>query len=178
LLGGFQEMSAMHQPPSPTAPNRPAPPSRTGVLLRCAALAAALAVAPALAAAQQAAPKSTNKRTSGSKTVTLTGCVERGSTPNQLTIADDENGKYEVSGSDIRKYVGRRVQVAGTPGSTRFRVKGGLWPTPNVAAQGGAIDPAKAAVAAQPGGGATGTGDVDLPTFKVKSIRTLDGACG
>jgi hypothetical protein len=148
--------------------------------MRCLAVAAlAASSVSAVAAAQQPSSQAdkTDKRTTTSKTVTLTGCVEKGSTPNQFTLADDQNGKYEVSGNDIRRYVGQRVQVAGTPGSTRFRVKGGLWPTPNVAAQGGAIDPAKAAVAAQPGGGAAGTGDVDLPTFKVKSIRTLDGGC-
>jgi hypothetical protein len=109
--------------------------------------------------------------------LTLTGCVEKGATPYQYTIADDLNGKYEVSGNDIKKYIGQRVQVAGSAGSTRFRVKGGLWPTPNVAAQAGDIDPAKAAIAAQPGGGATGTGEVALPTFKVKSIRSLDSSC-
>ena len=109
--------------------------------------------------------------------ISLTGCVEKGDTPYQYTIADELNGKYEVSGSDIKKYLGQRVQVAGTAGSTRFRVKGGLWPTPNVAAQAGDIDPAKAAIAAQPGGGAAGTGEVALPTFKVKSIRTLDSSC-
>lgn len=112
-----------------------------------------------------------------SRTATLTGCVEKGATPTQLTIDDPLNGRYEVSGSDIGKYLGRRVQVAGTRGSTRFRIKGGLWPSPNVAAQAGGIDPGKAAVAAQPGGPAAGTGNIDLPTFKVKSIRTLDAAC-
>ncbi|MBS1819317.1 MAG: hypothetical protein JSU08_15390 [Acidobacteria bacterium] len=129
--------------------------------------------------AQQGAPadKSSSDRPAQPRTLTLTGCVEKGVTPNQYTIADELNGKYEVSGSDIRKYLGKRVQVAGVPGSTRLRVKGGLWPTPNVAAQGGAIDPGKAAIAAQPGGGATGTGDVNLPTLKVKSVRTLDGGC-
>jgi hypothetical protein len=128
-------------------------------------------------AAQSGSPSGRKGGQSSPKTITLTGCVEKGATPNQYTIADDVNGKYEVSGSDIRKYLGRRVQVAGTPGSSRFRVKGGLWPTPNVAGQAGAIDPAKAAVAAQPGGGASGTGDIDLPTFKVKAVRTLDSAC-
>lgn len=112
------------------------------------------------------------------KTLTLTGCVEKSAVPNKYTIADLDNGKYEVSGSDIKRYLGKRVQVAGTPGSTKFRVKGGLWPTPNVAAQGGAtMDPAKAAIAAQPGGGARGTGDIDLPTLKVRAVRTLDGGC-
>jgi hypothetical protein len=129
----------------------------------------------ALAAAQ---PSSNDRKDPPAPhTVTLTGCVAKGATPNQFTLLDDLNGKYEVSGSDIRKFVGRRVRVAGTPGSTRFRVKGGLWPNPNVAGQAGAIDPAKAAVAAQPGGPYSGTGDVDLPTFKVKAVRTLDGGC-
>lgn len=140
----------------------------------------ALIVALALSAsvqAQQASQGKTAKQPPAPRTLTLTGCVERGDVPNQYTIADDVHGRYQVSGSDISKYVGRRVQVAGTPGSTRLRVKGGLWPTPNVAAQAGAIDPAKAAIAAQPGGGATGTGDINLPTLKVKAVRTLDGGC-
>jgi hypothetical protein len=137
----------------------------------------ALAATAGMAAQSSPAPGRKNGQSPG-KTITLTGCVEKGATPNQYTIADDVNGKYEVSGSDIRKYLGQRVQVAGTPGSARFRVKGGLWPTPNVAGQAGAIDPAKAAVAAMPGGGASGTGDIDLPTFKVKAVRTLDAACG
>jgi hypothetical protein len=128
-------------------------------------------------AAQQTTPPAAKPDQPASKTVTLTGCVEKGVTPNQFTLQDPLNGKYEVSGNGINKYLGQRVQVAGTRGSTRFRVKGGLWPTPNVAAQAGSIDPADAAVAAMPGGGASGTGEVDLPTFKVKSIRTVDGGC-
>jgi hypothetical protein len=139
-----------------------------------AVIAAALSIAPA---AQQKAPPDTARKDAASKVVTLSGCVEKGTMPNQFTMNDDSNGRYVVSGSGIQKYLGRRVQVAGTPGSTRFVVKGGLWPTPNVAAQAGAIDPAKAAVAAQPGGGASGTGDVDLPTLKVRSVRTIDGGC-
>jgi len=132
----------------------------------CAAIGVSLA---AQQSSQKPAPNP-------SKTITLTGCVEKGATPNQYTIEDELNGKYEVSGSDIKKYLGQRVQVAGTPGSTRFRIKGGLWPTPNVAAQAG-DDPVKAAIASQPGGGATGTGEVALPTFKVKSVRTLGADC-
>ena len=127
--------------------------------------------------AQQPAPQADKKSAPAPKTLTLTGCVEKGGTPNQFTLQDPANGKYEVSGSGINKFVGKRVQIAGTPGSNRFRVKGGLWPTPNVAGQAGAIDPAKAAVASQPGGGATGTGDIALPTLKVRSIRALDGGC-
>jgi hypothetical protein len=130
-----------------------------------------------VAAAGQSSTQGSSK--GNPKTVTLTGCVEKGTTPNQYTLQDADGAKYEVSGGGINKFVGKRVQIAGTPGSTRLKVKGGLWPTPNVAAQGGAgsVDPAKAAVAAMPGGGAAGTGDVNLPTVKVKSIRSLDGGC-
>ena len=127
--------------------------------------------------AQQSGSQAEKKPQSAPRTLTLTGCVEKGGTPNQFTLQDEANGKYEVSGSGINKFVGKRVQIAGTPGSNRFRVKGGLWPTPNVAGQAGAIDPAKAAIASQPGGGATGTGDIALPTLKVRSIRALDGGC-
>jgi hypothetical protein len=141
-------------------------------------MAGAMAAGAAAQSASDPRRQQDRQQQPASRTVTLTGCVEKGVTPNQYTIDDRVNGKYEVSGSDIRKYLGQRVQVAGTPGSTRFRVKGGLWPTPNVAGQAGAIDPAKAAVAALPGGGARGTGEIDLPTFKVKAVRTLDNACG
>lgn len=127
--------------------------------------------------AQQSGSQAEKKPQSTPRTLTLTGCVEKGETPNQFTLQDAANGKFEVSGSGINKFVGKRVQIAGTPGSSRFRVKGGLWPTPNVAGQAGAIDPAKAAIASQPGGGATGTGDIALPTLKVRSIRALDGGC-
>ena len=142
-----------------------------------AVAACALALGSSLAARSNAPAPAAKTNQQVAKALTLSGCVERGVTPNQYTLADDLNGKYEVSGSGIRKYLGKRVQVAGSPGSTRLRVTGGLWPTPNVAAQAGALDPAKAAIAAQPGGGSLGTGEVALPTFKVKSIRTLDGGC-
>jgi hypothetical protein len=138
---------------------------------------AVLAVTLPLSLTAQQKPSDAAKKDTAPKVVTLSGCVEKGTTPNQYTLNDDVNGRYQVSGSGIDKYVGRRVEVAGTPGSTRFKVKGGLWPTPNVAARAGDIDPAQAAIAAQPGGGAHGTGDVDLPTLKVRSVRTLDGGC-
>lgn len=137
----------------------------TGLL----ALAAGVAVL-----AQQDTQSTSQERP---RTLTLTGCVEKGAVPNTFTINDPVNGKYEVSGSRIQRYIGRKVEVAGTRGSTRFRVKGGLWPNPNVAARGGNMDPAQAAVASQPGGPYSGTGEVDLPTFKVKSVRTVSGGC-
>ena len=146
-------------------------------LLVVAAVSVAAASQQPSAPAAQPARKDAQKDQAPPKTLTLSGCVEKAAAGNQYTLLDAENGKYAVTGNGIEKFAGRRVQVAGTPGSDRLIVKGGLYPTPNVAAQAGAIDPAKAAIAAMPGGPSTGVGDVSLPTLKIKSIRTLDGGC-
>lgn len=142
-------------------------------------IGALLVAAASVAAAQQpaTAPSSSDKADKNTpKTVTLSGCVARGKgQPNQFTLDDDQNGKYQLSGNQIGRYVGQRVEIAGTTDTSRLKIKGGLWPTPNVAAQGG--DPVRAAIASQPGGGASGTGDADLPSFRVKSVKTLDGGC-
>jgi len=108
----------------------------------------------------------------------LTGCVAKGNGPREYTVTDEENGTYRVTGSGIDRYVGRRVEIAGRPDTSRLKVVGGLYPTPNVAAQAGSMDPVRAFMAAMPGGPAGATGDVALPTFKVKSVRTLGGGCG
>ena len=108
----------------------------------------------------------------------LTGCVARGNAPREYTVTDEENGTYRVTGSGIDRYVGRRVEIAGRTDTSRLRVVGGLYPTPNVAAQAGSMDPVRAFMAAMPGGPAGATGEVALPTFKVKSVRTLGGGCG
>jgi hypothetical protein len=145
--------------------------------MRTALLTALLAAGLALSLSAQQPASDKDKKETAPKVLTLTGCVEKSTVPSQYTLTDEQNGKYQVTGNQVGKYVGQRVQVAGTPSSSKFRVKGGLWPTPNVAAQAGAIDPGKAAIAAQPGGGAQGTGDVDLPTLRVRSLRTVDGGC-
>ena len=134
-----------------------------------------LVAAVAVCSAQKPAEKTTKPKNT---VITLHGCVERGSTPNQFTLSDDQIGKFQVSGNGIGRYLGKRVEVAGTTETGRFNVRGGLWPSPNAAGQAGAIDPARAAVAAQPGGPSSGTGDVNLPRFLVKSLRALDGKCG
>jgi hypothetical protein len=135
--------------------------------------------AASVAGAQQpaASPSSADKTDKSTpKTVTLSGCVTKGKAqPNQFTLDDDQNGKYQLSGNQIGRYLGQRVEIAGTTDNSRLKIKGGLWPTPNVAAQGG--DPVRAAIASQPGGGSSGTGDADLPSFRVKSVRTLEGGC-
>jgi hypothetical protein len=111
------------------------------------------------------------------KTISLSGCVVRDEkTPDQFTLEDAKEGKYRLSGVKLKDYTGQRVQIAGGVVETkRLVIKGGLVPTPIVAAQAGSMDPARAAVAAM--GGAAGPGTVDLPEFKVRSVRPVTGGC-
>jgi hypothetical protein len=132
-----------------------------------------------LVAAQTGAPPNTTKtqKANPSKPITLTGCVVRGDSPTgPYTLSDTTAGAYRLTGVDVRDYVGRRVQIVGggvTP--RKLSIVGGLQPSANVAAQAGDIDPVKAAEAAA--GGVAGPGTVQLPEFKVKSVRPVSGSC-
>jgi hypothetical protein len=111
------------------------------------------------------------------KVITLSGCVVRGeTTPGQYTLEDKAAGTtYRLTGTDIRDYIGQRVQIVGGVPSRRFTIVGGLTPNPNVAAQAGDMDPSRAANAAA--GGVAGPGNVQLPEFRVKSVRPISGGC-
>ena len=111
------------------------------------------------------------------KTISLSGCVVANEkSPDQFTIEDATEGQYRLSGMKLGDYVGQRVQLAGAVvESKRLVIKGGLLPNANVAAQAGAMDPARAAVASS--GGTAGPGTVNLPEFKVKSVRPVSGGC-
>ena len=116
------------------------------------------------------------------KTLTLSGCVQPSdSTPNQFILADDVNPAtattYRLSGRNMKQYAGHRVEIVGGVIEPRLKIVGGLYPSPNVAGQAGAIDPAQAAMAASPGGSSSGTGTVELPEFRVKTVKPLDGDC-
>ena len=113
----------------------------------------------------------------GPKTISLSGCVVSSEkSPDQFTLDDEQEGKYRLTGLRLRDYLGQRVQIAGAVvENKRLSIKGGLTPNPNVAAQAGAMDPARAAVASA--GGSAGPGTVDLPEFKVKSVRPVGGDC-
>ena len=114
------------------------------------------------------------------KPVTLTGCVSRTEVAQgQFALSDtDSGGRYRLSGTKMKKFAGKRVQIVGAPVSAgRLTIKGGLYPSPNVAAQAGAIDPVKAAIAAMPGGTNSGTGDPQLPEFKVARVQAVGGSC-
>jgi hypothetical protein len=111
------------------------------------------------------------------KVIALTGCVERDEkTPDQFTITDPQaGGTYRVSGKDFGEFVGRRIQVDGTV-VKGVAIKGGLQPTPNIAAQAGALDPSRAAVQAATAGTAAKP-TAETPEFRVKTIHPAGGAC-
>jgi len=145
---------------------------RTSLALLAVGLALALVCAP-LGAQDKKAPAKP-----ASKTLSLSGCVVRGETkPDQYTLEDKDEGEtYRLTGVKVSDFVGQRVQIAGSLVETkRLIIKGGLTPNANVAAQAGAMDPVRAAMAAA--GGSAGPGVVELPEFKVKSVRPVSGAC-
>lgn len=139
-----------------------------------AAVVVAVLVVPAAGLAQAPATARPTVRT----LMTMTGCLSATPTVSgELTFLDGESGNsYRVTGKGIRRHAGQRVEIIGSAGGKRLSIRGGLLPSPNVAAQAGAMDPAQAAIASQPGGGSVGTQAV-LPEFHVTRVRRLDGAC-
>ncbi len=140
-------------------------------------------LAAALLAAQSPSGAKTETKTEPNAPVTMNGCVTRDYTDsknaNAYTFVDNVDGsRYHLKGKTVSKYSGMSVQVVGTIVDTKkLKVTGGLWPSPNVAAQAGAIDPAKAGVAALPGGPTTGIGNVDIPTLSVTRLSLGQGEC-
>ena len=123
------------------------------------------------AAQRKAEPR---EKTSKSSTVTVTGCVQKNETPAGGYKFDDGASIFRLTGVDVRDFVGRRVEVVG--GQPRgLKIKGGLLPSPNVAGQAGAMDPARAAAAATDAAAAQTSGA--LPEFRVRSIKPITGSC-
>jgi hypothetical protein len=114
--------------------------------------------------------------------LTMSGCVTRDYTDSRnataYTFIDNvDGGRYRLKGKNLSKYSGMSVEVVGIVDTKKIKVVGGLWPSPNVAGQAGAIDPGKAAIAALPGGGSAGTGNVELPTLNVTRLSMGQGEC-
>lgn len=134
-----------------------------------------------LVAQTQPAPSATPKPDPNAP-VTMNGCVTRDYTDsknaNAYTFVDNtDGGRYRLNGKSLSKYSGLSVQVVGVVDTKKVKIVGGLYPSPNIAAQAGAIDPAKAGVAALPGGGTTGVGNVELPILNVTRLSLGSGEC-
>lgn len=110
--------------------------------------------------------------------VELVGCVsDQPGATGSFTFAESGGSKYRLTGKSVRKYAGRMVKLVGGPQGKKLSIGTGLWPSANVAGQAGAIDPAEASIARQPGGAASGTGTIDLPEFRVVTVRGVEGSC-
>ncbi len=122
-------------------------------------------------------PEAAAKKQPG-KNVTLIGCVGPDeATAGQFMFSDiNEGTAYRLSGSDMREYSGRRVQIVGARSSSSIHIAGGLVPSANAAAQAGALDPARAQREAF-GGTEGGPGPAQLPELRVKRVRPLSGSC-
>jgi hypothetical protein len=141
-----------------------------------------VAAAVLLAQAQPSQPPDKTVKKDPNAPITMNGCVQRDYTDaknaNAYTFVDGTDGsRYRLSGKSVSKYSGMSVQVVGVLDTKKLKVTGGLWPSPNVAAQAGALDPAQAAVAALPGGPTTGVGNVDMPILNVTRLSLGDGEC-
>jgi hypothetical protein len=110
--------------------------------------------------------------------VELVGCVSNQPGASGAFTFDESSGsKYKLTGKSVRKYAGQMVRLVGGPQGRKLSVSGGLWPSANAAGQAGGLDPAQESIARQPGGGGAGVGSINLPEFRVVSVRTVDGSC-
>jgi hypothetical protein len=107
-------------------------------------------------AGAQSAPASSP--TTSRSPVELVGCVSNQPGASGAFTFDESSGsKYKLTGKSVRKYAGQMVRLVGGPQGRKLSVSGGLWPSP--------------------GGGGAGVGSINLPEFRVVSVRTVDGSC-
>jgi hypothetical protein len=133
-------------------------------------------IVPVIVAAAQNPPASSSG-TSRSP-IELVGCVsDQPGATGSFTFAESGGSKYRLTGKSVRKFAGRMVRVVGGPQGKKLSINTGLWPSANIAGQAGAIDAAEASIARQPGGAASGTGTLDLPEFRVVTVRGVEGSC-
>jgi hypothetical protein len=128
--------------------------------------------------ASQTPPAKDTSKGADDKPITLSGCVGRtGVTPSQFSLSDDAGQPvYHLTGTDVKKYFGQRVEiVGGVPAPKKLVIAGGLRPSPNVAAQAGDMDPSRAIVAGAVDN--SGPGAFQLPEFRVKTVRPVSGSC-
>jgi hypothetical protein len=154
------------QTESKSSSSQASPTSQTVPTAQATPAPQATPATPAPPASQAApAPQATSRKPV--KAITLKGCLQGSSLGSDVYTLVDSKGEttYRVSGADVRPHVGHRVQIVG-----------GLLPSPNVAAQAGAIDPVQAAIAGT-GEHAAGPGSVHLE-LHVARVQPLGGTCG
>lgn len=131
-----------------------------------------------LAAQDQSKPAAQQEQAKTPTTIELTGCVSLNpASGGQYAFVDNASGgTYRLNGKNLKKYAGQKVRLVGdTSSSKRLKFKTGLWPSPNIAAQAGALDPAQESIARH-SGGAAGLPD-GTPELKVVRVHGVEGAC-
>jgi hypothetical protein len=134
-----------------------------------AGLVALVATAAINAQTSETVPPTQSSQTAAAapKTLTLVGCVQPDETkPDRFTFwAKDSGATYRLSGTSMKGFEWRNV-----------RIVGGLVPTANLAAQAGAIDETRVAMAQQ-GADPQGSRNLEIFEFRVSTVRALSGTC-
>jgi hypothetical protein len=101
------------------------------------------------------------------KPIELVGCLQPDTEkPESFKLSDTKTGTtYRLTGPKVKGFVGRNV-----------RIVGGLVPSANIAAQAGAIDPTKVAMA-QEGASTPETAKVEPTEVSVARVQPLTGVC-
>jgi hypothetical protein len=118
--------------------------------------------------------------TSPAEPIKLTGCLStKPTTTGDYTFTNEADGnQYRLTGKDSRKHAGRKIEVVeAMPDTKKLQVRGGLYPSPNVAGQAGDLDPVQAAIATQRGGNGPIGPNATLPEIRASRVRVLDGTC-
>ena len=125
-----------------------------------------LGAAAATLAAQSGATPNALPGPGAARPLTLVGCIQPDTArPERFTLSDKTGTTYRLSGANVKAYVWRNV-----------RIRGGLVPSPNLAAQAGAIDQTKAAMEYQ-GAKRPGTGNSGPLEFSVTRVQRVTGSC-
>jgi len=124
--------------------------------------------------AMQTAPGQPTPLKNSQPVMTLTGCISRDAATGSYTFSDPKTGaKYRLNGLGSDQDSKARGEIVVGTGPRRVTIRGGLVPSANVAAQAGAIDPSRAAIASATGGGAS----VQLPEFRAAQVQAASGSC-
>ena len=139
--------------------------------------AALLILSVATIDAQEQSKSTAQDQSKAPSTIELTGCVSvNPAAGGQYAFVDNASGgTYRLNGKNLKKYAGQRVRLVGDPSTKRLKFKTGLWPSPNIAAQAGALDPAQESIARH--SGATGGAPDATPELRVVRVHGVEGAC-
>jgi hypothetical protein len=110
--------------------------------------------------------------------ITVSGCLSQDTaTAGSLLFSDASTGaKDRPGGVDRRRDPGQRGEFVLGSGSRSLTIRGGLVPSPNVAAQASALDPVRSAIA-RTSGGSSRMASTPVPDFRAWRVQPIGGSC-